>query len=143
MAAHLPCGREPQVPEGTAETGLKPLTSSPKPRFAGQHMHSRPRGCQGPTHHDPVVDEATAVAGWLQVRVLLRAGHTDAPHLLPGLVQLHVDRVHARVVGRHCVPHVRGNAMLLGRGGPGRVSVGLLPHWALFPFVEQEREIRG
>ena len=68
------------------------------------------------TCHDAIVDEATAVAGGLQMGVLLCAGHTDVPHLLPGLVQLHMHRVHTGVVGCHCVPHVCGNAVLLGRG---------------------------
>lgn len=47
--------------------------------------------------------------------IFLRACHPDGPNLLPSLVQLHVDRVHARVVGGHSVPHVSGDAMLLQR----------------------------
>lgn len=65
------------------------------------------------THHDAVVDEAAAVAGGFQVWIFLCARHPDGPDLLPGLVQLHVHRVHARVVGGHSVPHVGGDAMLL------------------------------
>lgn len=45
--------------------------------------------------------------------VFLCAGHLDAPHFLPGVVQLHVDRVDARVVGRHRIAHVSGDPMLL------------------------------
>lgn len=90
----------------------------PKPCSPGRRVHT-PR--LAAAHHDAVVDEAAAVAGRLQVGVLLRAGHADAPHLLPGLVQLHVHGVHARVVGRHRVPHVCGDAVLLGREA-GRVS---------------------
>lgn len=59
------------------------------------------------------VDETTPESGRLQVWVFLCAGHFDAPHLLPGIVQLHVDRVDARVVGRHSVAHVGGDSMLL------------------------------
>lgn len=70
------------------------------------------------------MDEAAAVAGWLQVGVLLRAGHADAPHLLPGLIQLHVHGVHTRVVGGHRIAHVCGDAVLLGRGGPGQGEHG-------------------
>lgn len=68
------------------------------------------------TCHDAIVDEATAVTGRLQMRVLLCAGHTDAPHLLPGLIQLHMHRVYTRVVGCHRIPHICGDAVLLGRG---------------------------
>lgn len=46
--------------------------------------------------------------------VLLSAGHLDAPNLLPGVVQLHVYRVDARVMRSHCVAHVSGDPMLLG-----------------------------
>lgn len=45
------------------------------------------------SHHDVVVDEALAVAGRLEVRVLLRAGDLDVPHTSPSLVQLQVHRV--------------------------------------------------
>lgn len=65
------------------------------------------------THHDAIVDEAAAVASRFQVWIFLRARHPDGPNLLPSLVQLHVDRVHTRVVGGHSVPHVSGDAMLL------------------------------
>lgn len=78
------------------------------------------------TCHDAVVDEASAVAGRLQVWVLLRAGHTDAPHLLPCLVQLHVHRVHTRVVGCHSIPHVRGDTVLLGKR-TAKVSIASFP----------------
>lgn len=47
------------------------------------------------------------------MRILLRAGHLDAPHLLPGVVQLHVHRVDARVVGSHSVAHVGGDPVFL------------------------------
>lgn len=67
------------------------------------------------THHDAIVDEAAAVASRFQVWIFLRACHPDGPNLLPSLVQLHVDRVHTRVVGGHSVPHVSGDAMLLQR----------------------------
>lgn len=65
------------------------------------------------SYADAAVDETSPEAGRLQVRVFLRAGHLDAPHFLPGVVQLHVDRVDARVVGRHSVAHVSGDPMLL------------------------------
>lgn len=59
------------------------------------------------------MDETSAEAGGLEVGVLLRAGHLDAPHLLPGVVQLHVHRVDARVVGGHGVAHVGGDPVFL------------------------------
>lgn len=65
------------------------------------------------SYTNAAVDETSPEAGRLQVRVFLRAGHLDAPHLLPGVVQLHMDRVDARVVGRHSVAHVGGDSMLL------------------------------
>lgn len=37
-------------------------------------------------HHDVVVDKALAVAGRLQVWVLLSAGDLDVPHTSPSLV---------------------------------------------------------
>lgn len=49
------------------------------------------------------------------MRIFLCARHPDGPNLLPSLVQLHVDGVHARVVGGHSVPHVSGDAVLLQR----------------------------
>lgn len=65
------------------------------------------------SYANAAVDETSPEAGRLQVRVFLRAGHLDAPHLLPGVVQLHVDRVDARVVGRHGVAHVGGDSVFL------------------------------
>lgn len=65
------------------------------------------------SYADAAVDETSPEAGGLEVRVLLRAGHLDAPHLLPGVVQLHVHRVDARVVGSHGVAHVGGDPMFL------------------------------
>lgn len=65
------------------------------------------------SYADAAVDETSAEAGGLEVGVLLRAGHLDAPHLLPGVVQLHVHRVDARVVGGHGVAHVGGNPVFL------------------------------
>ncbi len=65
------------------------------------------------SYANAAVDETSPEAGGLQVRVFLRAGDLDAPHLFPGVVQLHVDRVDARVVGRHRIAHVSGDPMLL------------------------------
>lgn len=62
------------------------------------------------------VDETPPEASGLQVRVFLRAGHLDGPHFLPGVVELHVNRVDARVVGRHSVAHVGGDSMFLRKG---------------------------
>ena len=77
------------------------------------------------TDLDPVVDEAPAVPSWSQMRVFLSAGHLDAPHRLPGLVELAVNRVNPRVVRSHCVAHICGDTVLLERGqdegrGPAR-----------------------
>lgn len=47
------------------------------------------------SYTNAAVDETSPEAGRLQVWVFLRAGHLDAPHLLPGVVQLYVDRVDA------------------------------------------------
>lgn len=49
----------------------------------------------------------------LQMWVLLCAGHLDSPHFLPGVVQLHVYGVDARVVGSNGVTHVSGDPVLL------------------------------
>lgn len=65
------------------------------------------------SYADAAVAETSPKAGRLQVGVFLRAGHLNAPHLLPGVVQLHVDRVDARVVGRHRITHVSGDPMRL------------------------------
>lgn len=65
------------------------------------------------SYANAAVDETSPEAGRLQVWVFLCAGHLDAPHLLPGVVQLHVDRVDAWVVGRHSIAHVSGDSMLL------------------------------
>lgn len=45
------------------------------------------------THTNATVDETAAVSGWFEVRILLCAGHSDAPHFLPGLVELYVNGV--------------------------------------------------
>lgn len=65
------------------------------------------------SYANAAVDESSPEAGRLQVRVFLRAGHLDAPHLFPGVVQLHVDRVDARVVGCHGVAHIGGDSVFL------------------------------
>lgn len=64
-------------------------------------------------YHDAIVDEAPSVPCRLQVRVFFRAGDADVPHLLPGLVELQVHWVHARVVRGHRVAQPRGDAVLL------------------------------
>lgn len=90
-------------------------TTSRGSGFGGGGRSREAAGTRPSTHHDAVVDEAAAVAGGFQVRIFLRAGHPDGPDLLPGLVELHVHRVHARVVGGHSVAHVSGDAVLLQR----------------------------
>ena len=65
------------------------------------------------SYTNAAVDETSPEASGLQMWVLLCAGHSDAPHFLPGIVQLHVDGVDARVVRRHRIAHVSGNPMLL------------------------------
>lgn len=65
------------------------------------------------SYANAAVDETSPEASRLQVWVLLRAGHLDAPHFLPGVIQLHVHGVDARVMRRHRVPHVSGDPMLL------------------------------
>ena len=45
------------------------------------------------SHHDVAVDEALAVAGGLEVGVLLSAGDPDVPDTSPSLVKLQVYRV--------------------------------------------------
>ena len=64
-------------------------------------------------HHDVFVDEAPPVSSWFQVWIFFRAGDSNIPDLLPGLIQLNVYRVDARMVRGHCVAHVSRNAMLL------------------------------
>ena len=68
------------------------------------------------TDLDPVVDEAAAVASRPQMGVFLCAGHLDAPHRLPGLIELAVNGVNPRVVWSHCIAHICWYAMLLERG---------------------------
>lgn len=68
----------------------------------------------GVPHHNAIVNEATAVAGRAEMGVFLSAGHLDAPHRFPGLIELRVDGVHTRVVGGHSIPQIRRNPMLLG-----------------------------
>lgn len=72
-------------------------------------------------YHDAIVDEAPSVPCRFQVWVLFSAGHPDVPHLLPGLVELHVHRVHTGVVRSHRVAHARGDAVLLQHTGVDRV----------------------
>lgn len=76
-------------------------------------------GCKC-SYANAAVDETSPEAGRLQVRVLLCAGHLDAPHFLPGIVQLYVDRVDTRVVGCHRIAHISGDPMLLNGGGNRR-----------------------
>lgn len=76
-------------------------------------------------HHDAVVDEALPVPGGLQVRVLLRAGHLDAPDLAPGRVQREVDGVDAGVVRGHRVAAAdRDPVLLQDSAGSSVVSGG-------------------
>lgn len=65
------------------------------------------------SYTDAAVDEAPAEACRFEMRIFLGACHLNAPHLLPGLVELHVDGVDARVVRSHSISHVCGNAMFL------------------------------
>ena len=129
------------MPEGWQKVACNPAPAHQS--HASQAVCAHPPRSQGPTYHDAVVDEATAVAGRLQVGVLFRAGHSDVPHLLPGLVQLHVHRVHARVVGCHCVPHVCGNAVLLRRGWRGQGEHRVPALLGLIPLCRMGGEIRG
>lgn len=64
-------------------------------------------------YHDAIVDEAPSVPCRLQVWIFFCAGHSDAPDLLPGLVQLDVNWVDSGVVRSHCVPHASRYAVLL------------------------------
>lgn len=64
-------------------------------------------------YHDAIVDEAPSVPCRLQVWVFFCAGHSDVPDLLPGLIQLDVNRVDPGVVRSHCVPHASRYAVLL------------------------------
>lgn len=68
----------------------------------------------GIPHHDAIVNETTAVAGRAEMGILLSAGHLDAPYRFPGLIELRVDGVHARVVGGHSISQISRNPMLLG-----------------------------
>lgn len=65
-------------------------------------------------YHDAIVNEATAVASRAEMGILLGAGHLNAPDRFPGLIELCVDGVHARVVGSHSITQIRRNPMLLG-----------------------------
>lgn len=99
-------------------------TTSRSSGFGGGGRRRESPETKPSTHHDAVVDEAAAVASGFQVWIFLRARHPDGPNLLPSLVQLHVHRVHARVVGGHSVPHVSGDAMLLQRRECGMADCG-------------------
>lgn len=93
------------------------------------------------THHDVVVHEALAVAGRLEVRVLLGAGDLDVPHAPPGLVELQVDWVDARVVGSHGVAHVHWDAVLLQppqtQAKPGVAHINIRGTAALFTTADK------
>lgn len=65
------------------------------------------------SYANAAVDETSPKAGRLEVRVLLGAGYFDAPNLLPGIVQLQVDRVDARMVRCHSIAHVDRDSMVL------------------------------
>lgn len=75
------------------------------------------------------MDEASPIPSWFQVRIFFSAGDFNIPNLLPGLVQLNVDRVDAGVVRGHCVAHVGRNAVLLR---PSKLS---LEHGKVCPLV--------
>lgn len=74
------------------------------------------------SYANAAVDETSPEASRLQVRVLLCAGHLDAPHFLPGVVQLHVHGVDTRVMRRHRVAHVGRDPVLLVDGKTGELS---------------------
>lgn len=85
-----------------------------------QELYSNLSINQGPLADlDPIVDEAAAVSSRPQMGVLLCTGHLDAPHWLPGLVELAVNWVNSRVVWRHCIAHICWDAVLLERGRCG------------------------
>lgn len=65
------------------------------------------------------MDEATAVPSWPQMGVFLCTGHLDAPHRLPGLIELAVNWVNPRVVWSHGIAHICWDTMLLERRGCG------------------------
>lgn len=104
--------------------GRGPATRRPT---QGRRSHLRPplRTPAARAHHDAVVDEALPVPGGLQVRVLLRAGHLDAPDLAPGRVQREVDGVDAGVVRGHRVAAAdRDPVLLQDSAGSSVVSGG-------------------
>lgn len=45
-------------------------------------------------HHDVVVDESFAITCRFEVGILFGAGDPYVPHTPPGLIELHVHRVH-------------------------------------------------
>lgn len=67
-------------------------------------------------HHYVPMDEAPTQASWSQVRILLRRGHLDVPHLLPGQVEQLVGGIHARVMRRYGVARVCGYIVIQGEG---------------------------
>lgn len=82
--------------------------------------------------------EALAVAGRLEVGVLLGAGDLDVPHAPPGLVELQVDRVDARVVGSHGVAHVHWDAVLLERPQTQTTGVAYINIRELRPRLQRQ-----
>lgn len=82
--------------------------------------------------------EALAVAGWLEVGVLLGAGDLDVPHAPPGLVELEVDWVDARVVGSHGVAHVHWDAVLLQRPQTQATGVAHINIQELRPCLKRQ-----
>lgn len=66
-----------------------------------------------------IVYESPTVTGRPEMRILLCAGHLDAPYTLPGIIKLTVHRVNSWVMGGYSVTHVCGDPMLLKETQPG------------------------
>ncbi len=67
-------------------------------------------------YHDSTMYETSPQMLRIDIRVFLRGCHSNIPYPPPGLVQRWVDRVHARVVGRHWVTVPHSNGGILRRG---------------------------
>lgn len=66
------------------------------------------------TYQDPSVNEAPPPPGGVKSGVLLGAGHTDVPHIFPGIVQLLVNRENPSMEGGHGILVVDRDLHFLG-----------------------------
>lgn len=65
------------------------------------------------SYHHPFVYEAPPSPGRVQAGVLFCTGHSDVPHIFPGVVQFLVDWKHPSVQWGYCILMMNGDLHLL------------------------------